>query len=95
MEIVTAAELAEYFERLTGTIEDLGMRLNTLSGTAPQQEYFTRDEAADYLRISLRQLDSLSYEGKIKRAKFGDAGRSSVVFRKRDLDEYVESRLLT
>ena len=57
MQLVTAAELAEYFDRLTGSIDALGGRLSFLEGTGRLQEYFTREEAAEYLRISVAKLD--------------------------------------
>ncbi len=47
----------------------------------------TRSEAADYLSISTRTLDSLVKTSEISRAKIG----RRVVFRQSDLDDYLAS----
>jgi excisionase family DNA binding protein len=59
------------------------------------RQYFTRPEAAEYLRISIPQLDNLAREGEIVRAKFGVGPRARVLYRLQDLDAYVEAHLET
>lgn len=90
MEIVTPKELEQVIERLAESLTAEISRLVT--GTAPQ-EYFTRPEAAHYLRISLRSLDSFTAAGEIRRAKLGEGQKSAVLYRRRDLDAFIESRL--
>ena len=50
----------------------------------------TREEAAQFLRISLRKLDDLASKGKIQYAKLD--GR--VLYREQDLVEYIERNLV-
>ena len=52
-----------------------------------------RKEAATYLRISLRKLDYMAEQGMIRRCKLGDGKRACVLYRKKDLDEFIESQL--
>ena len=56
-------------------------------------DYLTRHEAADYLRISVSQVDTLAREGKIQRAKFGDGPRARVLYRRSDLDAYFDAHI--
>ena len=56
-------------------------------------ENMTRKEAADYLRISVRKLDYMAEQGIIRRCKLGDGKRARVLYRKKDLDKFVESQL--
>ena len=90
MEIVTPKELEQVIERLAESLTAEISRLVTVS--APQQ-YFTRPEAAHYIRVSLRSLDSFTATGEIRRAKLGDGQKSAVLYRRRDLDGFIESRL--
>ncbi len=53
-------------------------------------DYLTRQEAADYLRISTRTLDNLTKEGAIPHYKLG-ANNSRVLFKYEDLANYVEN----
>ena len=59
-------------------------------------DVLTRQEAANYLRISLRKLDYLSHSGQIPYVKMGPRKVKGVrvLFRKRDLDAYVEKHLV-
>lgn len=93
MEIVTAAELAKYFEKLTEQMERLGSRVATVVSGHGVREYFTREEAAEYLRVSPRSVDRLAASGRLLRVKFGDHDKSRVRFRRQDLDAFVESCL--
>ena len=68
MNVVSNEELARYFERLMGTIEALGAKM-TATGSGDIAEYFTREEAAQYLRLSVRTFDKFVSEGKIQRSK--------------------------
>lgn len=92
MEVVSNQELAEYFERLTGTIEGLGAKLAP-PGNGSAQEYFSREEAAEYLRMGTTKLDAHTKAWDIRRAKLGDGPKATVLYRKKDLDAFVESRL--
>jgi hypothetical protein len=58
-----------------------------------EREYLTRLEAADYLRLSVSQLDNLAREGKVQRAKFGEGPRARVLYRKRDLDAFFDKHV--
>lgn len=51
-----------------------------------QSPYLTKLEAAEYLRISCRQLDRHADCGKVKKFKVG----SKTLFRRDDLDEAVK-----
>ena len=51
---------------------------------------FTRKEAADYLRISVRTLDSLAQKGEIPYSKLGNGIRARVVYQRKDLDAFLE-----
>ena len=92
MEVVTPRELAEFFERLTASIEALGAKV-TAQGCGEIAEYFTREEAAQYLRLSTRTFDKLVSDGAIRRAKLGDTQQAMVRFRRRDLDAFFERKL--
>lgn len=52
-------------------------------------ELLTRKEAAQFLRISLRKLDSLASSGELPYSKIGSGLRSRVVYDKTDLEQYV------
>lgn len=79
------ADLKAQFETLTAAV--------VATVRKAHQRHFTRDEAAEYLRISARKLDAETTAGNIRRAKLGDGRQGAVVFRRRDLDAYIESRL--
>lgn len=53
----------------------------------------TRQEAADFLRLSVSQLDSLARRGEIRRVKFGEGPRARVLYRQEDLEAYVIAHL--
>lgn len=59
-----------------------------------QPEIMSRAEAADYLRISIRKLDYLAESGEIKLIKLGEGKRSRVLYRRKDLNEFLESNLV-
>ena len=54
-----------------------------------KQELLTRSEAAEFLRVSLRTFDSLAAEGHFPKYRIG---KQRIVFRRNDLDAYVEDR---
>ena len=56
-------------------------------------ELLTRKEAAEYLRLSLRKLDALAAADQIRRVKLGEGKRGRVLFRRTDLDAYVQDNL--
>ena len=56
-------------------------------------DVLTRAEAARYLRLSLRKLDSLAARGEIRRIKLGDGRRARVLFRRNDLDAFLNEHL--
>lgn len=56
-------------------------------------ENMTRKEAAAYLRISVRKLDYMAEQGMIRRCKLGDGKRARVLYRKMDLDDFIESQM--
>ena len=47
-------------------------------------------EAAALLKISVSPLDAEARRGKIRRVKFGNAGRARVMYRAEHLTEYIE-----
>ena len=51
-------------------------------------EYLTRRESAEYLRISLRTFHDLVSKGLLRKYR---VSRGRIVFRRSDLDAYVES----
>ena len=53
----------------------------------------TRKEAARFLRISLRKLDALASQGRLRFSKLGPGKRARVVYRQEDLDEFVRQHL--
>lgn len=63
-----------------------GIMIDLASDKESSSRLLTRVEAASYLRISIRTLDSLKSVGDIVFVRIG--GR--VAFDKRDLDEYIE-----
>jgi excisionase family DNA binding protein len=59
-----------------------------------QSEIMSRAEAADYLRISIRKLDYLAEAGDLKFIKLGEGKRSRVLYRCRDLRDFLEANLV-
>lgn len=55
-------------------------------------EYFSREEAAYFLRISERKLDDLISNGKIPCHKLGNARTSRVLIKISDLRKYVDGQ---
>lgn len=55
--------------------------------------HFTKSEAAQYLCLSTQEIDNLCFRGELQRAKLGDARQSRVIFRRCDLDDFVERHL--
>jgi hypothetical protein len=92
MEVVTHTELADAFNELRESIEALGSKLGA-PGDGARQEYFNRVEAAEYLRMGLSKLDDLTRRGLIRRAKIGDGEKAQVLYRRIDLDSFVEDSL--
>lgn len=93
MEVVVPQEMAAAIDRLREVLEERFITLTSSVRARPEQNYFTREEAAEYLRMSPRMLDSLSEAGEIRRAKLGEDRKSKVLFRRVDLDSYVEQKL--
>ena len=87
--LMTADESAARFDQLERQIEALRMDL-TNRGAVPKVLY-SREEAAQYLGISVPQLDIIVGRGEVARIKMGDSGRARVLFRRMDLDAYVEN----
>ena len=52
----------------------------------------SRQQAADYLTLSVRTLDELAHEGEIPYSKLGNGIRSRVVYQRKDLDAYIERK---
>jgi excisionase family DNA binding protein len=53
----------------------------------------TRDEAAKYLRVSLRTLDKLTAEKEIIAARIGGPRRGRVVYPQENIDAYITRQL--
>jgi excisionase family DNA binding protein len=90
MEVVTRDELLEVLYELG---EELRAGIARAMELAKLPAYYTRAEAAEYLRISPSKLDRLTAEGLIRRAKLGEGTGCAVLYRKVDLDAFVESQL--
>ena len=90
MEIVTGREFAEFAERLVDELQALRADILSVVSGNTCKEYFTRAEAAEYLRMSIAKLDKLAALGRIRRAKVGDGEKASVLFRRRDLDSFID-----
>lgn len=58
------------------------------------QQIMSRREAAEYLRISVRKLDYLAESGELKFVKLGKGKRARVLYRRKDLDEFIELNLV-
>lgn len=93
MEVVIPQEMAAAIDRLRDVLQEQFAKLAGGAHVVPEQKYFTREEAADYLRMSPRMLDNLSEAGDLRRAKLGEERKSKVLFRRVDLDAYVEGQL--
>lgn len=88
--MVTAAELAGYFEQLLGSIERLSMNVRGAIEKETNKRYLNRKEAAEYVCVRVAKLDKLATKGVIRKAKFGCGKSATVVYRREDLDEFVE-----
>lgn len=53
-------------------------------------EYLTRQEAAAFLRISVRLLDQKAAKGEIAYYKLGNGPTSRVLYQFKDLKKYIE-----
>lgn len=53
-------------------------------------EFLTRQEAAHYLRISVRLLDQKAAQGEIVYYKLGNGPTSRVLYKFEDLKRYIE-----
>lgn len=58
--------------------------------TKRPNDYLTRKEAADYLRISVRLLDQKAAKGEIPYYKLGNGATNRVLYNMRDLNKYIE-----
>ena len=55
-------------------------------------QLLTRQEAATFLRISLRKLDALAAQGEIRYARLGNAQRCRVVYEKEELERFIKRK---
>lgn len=53
--------------------------------------YFTRREAAEYVRLSEETLKAAIYDGRLKAKKSGKGGGGRVLIKRADLDAWFES----
>ncbi len=51
----------------------------------------TREEAAQYLRLSVSQLDKIARSGLLKRIKFGEGPRARVLYCADDLNHFIDA----
>ena len=91
LKIMSADEMAEHFARMERQIDALGERLAAVDGV-PKVVY-SREEAAQYLGISVPQVGVLAARGELARVKMGEGGRSRVVYRRADLDAFINARV--
>jgi len=57
-------------------------------------KYLTRKEAAEYLRCSPRTLDELAACGLIPYIKVNKSRNGKVLYRREDLDDFLNERLV-
>lgn len=88
MEIVSNAELREFITHLGEKLEAIPRQLARILSDTDPQVYFTKQEAADYLRLSASSLDRFVSQGRLRRVKLGES-TSAVLFRREDLDRFV------
>jgi len=89
MNLVTHEELGAILDRWTEALEAWRADLVRSAGGEPQQN-FTREEAAAYLRMGLRTLDRYAAKGLLRRVKIGEGPKATVLFRRVDLDAFLE-----
>ena len=63
--------------------------INTLA--VDSQRYFTREEAAQYLRISVETVKRAIYGGRLRAKKSGENGGGKYLISREDLDAFFES----
>jgi excisionase family DNA binding protein len=91
MQVVTIEELLDMI-RVLG--EELRSGITRAMEIAKLPAYYTRAEAAEYLRISKSSLDRYTQSGKLRHIKLGDGPKASVRYRKADLDAFMEEHLV-
>ena len=64
-------------------------RLNSLA--VDSQRYFTREEAAQYLRISVETVKRAIYGGRLRAKKSGENGGGKYLISRENLDAFFES----
>lgn len=81
--------------RVMGSNQYRAPHVDKVGGTPPLRtqaislEYFTKQEAADYLRVSRSNLES--YINEIPHFRLGKKEKGKVIFRRTDLDKWIES----
>lgn len=71
--------------------------MKPMVNTLPEgKELFSRSEAAEYLRISVRKLDYLAESGAIRYVKLGShkTKGARVLYRKCDVEKFIEQHVL-
>ena len=84
------SEIQELTAEVRALRETIGQ--GTLADRTPRTHY-TRSEAAEYLRLGLTKLDGFTKAGDIRAARMGDGPKAVLLYRRKDLDAFVESRL--
>ncbi|MDZ4858865.1 MAG: helix-turn-helix domain-containing protein [Candidatus Hydrogenedentes bacterium] len=82
----------ELLRELIGEVK--AMRKSMEQKATIPQELFDREDAAAYLNISIAKLGALAAEKAIKYAKLGDGATAKVLYRKKDLDDFVARHCL-
>ena len=54
-------------------------------------DVFTRAEVARMFKVSLRTVDRWAQDGKVRFVKLGDGPKAPIRFRKRDIEEFLDS----
>lgn len=83
--VVSKDEFISLFDRLFDRIDQLENQIHNIN---QMEIHFSRRQAANYLNISQRTLDSCTKNGEIKYSKI----KSKVVFRKSELDRYLTNK---
>ena len=88
---MTAAPYGEHPENAARALNAL-IRSDGINALAvDSQRYFTREEAAQYLRISVETVKRAIYGGRLRAKKSGENGGGKYLISREDLDAFFES----
>ncbi len=80
--VVSKDELIALFDEVFAKIDHLEQKIDTMKRI---EVHFSKKQAAQYLNISVRSLDTHTKDAKIKYTRAG----GKILFKKSDLDSYL------